>query len=756
MGNLTAVTDANGHSTHYTYDPLDRLETVRDPLDGLTVYAYDAVGNLTQATDAESHSTHYSYDALNRLLSATDPLSHTTHYAYDAVGNTMVITDADQLVTTFSYDQLYRLTGVQYPDGSVGYTYDAVGNRLSMTDGTGTTTYAYDALYRPLTITAPYGGPVGYRYDAVGNRTQTLYPTGETVAYDYDAAGRLVGLSGWDSQEASYGYDPAGRVRWQRQPNGVQTDYGYDPAGRQVRVEHSDWPEWAGLEPVTSPSALADGETITYSYDAAGRLIGAGYASGDYYGYAYDRVGNRTVLTTTAGTTGYVYDAADRLVSVDGVACTYDHRGNLLSDGTWSYTYNAAGRLVRAETITATQVYTYNGDGLLLAQSIDGVETRFVWDQALAIPQILATSDGVKTLYGLERLVVFEGGAWHYPQHDALGSVRQWTDAAAAVLAMQAYSPFGVPRAALAVAPWGFTGEWHDPGGLVYLRARWYNPSWGRFTQADSFRANLPGLATRHPYAYALGDPTRYTDPTGQTECLYGDCSLRMTPNGNIIAANLHDSALYAAIARIAHNNGSARQALEAILLETESVPEVPVHFGGLAATRGDRGFAREFQDDYLYRELWGCRTPQSQQLGHFLTAVGMGYKAATHPEDEVMRGARLILIVGHEMYRDAKGSAGMGPSTVRQLLEGLRGDGVACFEEAVRLDAAGQYEARDAQLYAIFDPARHGAPRDRLGNSMEDLRLSVRGWRLGHIVASGGLGTNRDLANWLALYVAG
>ena len=61
--------------------------------------------------------------------------------------------------------------------------------------------------------------------------------------------------------------------------------------------------------------------------------------------------------------------------------------------------------------------------------------------RALAIPQILATSDGVKALYGLERLAVLEGGAWHYPQHDALGSVRQWTDAAAAVLAMQSYSP---------------------------------------------------------------------------------------------------------------------------------------------------------------------------------------------------------------------------------------------------------------------------------------------------------------------------
>ena len=58
-------------------------------------------------------------------------------------------------------------------------------------------------------------------------------------------------------------------------------------------------------------------------------------------------MGNRTVMTDTKGIHVYEYDTANRLTSVDGVAYTWDARGNLLSDGTFTYTYNAAGWLVR-------------------------------------------------------------------------------------------------------------------------------------------------------------------------------------------------------------------------------------------------------------------------------------------------------------------------------------------------------------------------------------------------------------------------
>ena len=130
---------------------------------------------------------------------------------------------------------------------------------------------------------------------------------------------------------------------------------------------------------------------------------------------------------------------------------------------------------------------------------------------------MLGTSNGLRTLYGLQRLGVYQQGDWFYPQADALGSVRQWTDAQGAVLGLQGYGPYGEALVPIGppLAPWGYTGEWQDASGLVYLRARWYNPTWGRFTQADP----LPGASTQpqslHRYLYARANPLRYADPSG-------------------------------------------------------------------------------------------------------------------------------------------------------------------------------------------------------------------------------------------------
>jgi predicted HTH domain antitoxin len=83
-------------------------------------------------------------------------------------------------------------------------------------------------------------------------------------------------------------------------------------------------------------------------------------------------VGNREALTTMAGVVTYTYDVANRLTGMGGETFTWDDRGNLTHDGTFTYTYDAAGPLVGAQSITNTLVYTYNGDGVRVAQSVEG------------------------------------------------------------------------------------------------------------------------------------------------------------------------------------------------------------------------------------------------------------------------------------------------------------------------------------------------------------------------------------------------
>src|SRR5262249_52985128 len=64
-------------------------------------------------------------------------------------------------------------------------------------------------------------------------------------------------------------------------------------------------------------------------------------------------------------------------------------------------------------------------------------------------------------------------------------------------------------------AAFGFAGELQQ-GGLVYLRARWYNAASGTFTSRDSFAGFAQTPYSLHPYQYGYSNPVRYGDPSGR------------------------------------------------------------------------------------------------------------------------------------------------------------------------------------------------------------------------------------------------
>ena len=63
---------------------------------------------------------------------------------------------------------------------------------------------------------------------------------------------------------------------------------------------------------------------------------------------------------------------------------------------------------------------------------------------------------------------------------------------------------------------YGFTSEFTDPNGLIYLRARHYAPGLGRFITPDPFAGNVSYPASLNPYTYGYNNPVRYTDPSGE------------------------------------------------------------------------------------------------------------------------------------------------------------------------------------------------------------------------------------------------
>jgi RHS repeat-associated protein len=186
----------------------------------------------------------------------------------------------------------------------------------------------------------------------------------------------------------------------------------------------------------------------------------------------------------------------------------------------FTFTWNAAGRLVGVGNVTTTVVYTYNGDGVRVAQAVGGTVTTVVQDLAGGLPQVLVESTGAVTteyVYGHD-LLAEEDTAWAWHPNDGLGSVRQLADGDGDVTLAQGYTPFGVLlwREGDAASGYGFTGEQEDAAvGLVFLRARYYDPYLSRFISPDTIMPDFAHPQSLNRYAYVLGNPLKYVDPTG-------------------------------------------------------------------------------------------------------------------------------------------------------------------------------------------------------------------------------------------------
>jgi RHS repeat-associated protein len=65
------------------------------------------------------------------------------------------------------------------------------------------------------------------------------------------------------------------------------------------------------------------------------------------------------------------------------------------------------------------------------------------------------------------------------------------------------------------------SGEQYDQDlGLYYLRARYYNPSTGRFLSRDPEAGDPTDPQSLHKYLYAGGDPVNRIDPSGRADSI--------------------------------------------------------------------------------------------------------------------------------------------------------------------------------------------------------------------------------------------
>jgi RHS repeat-associated protein len=304
--------NTNGVYVEYTYDSLNRLQTVVDH--GLvgqqtTTYSYDPASNLATVEYPNGLQSTFTPDTLNRLTSLNNG-KLVYDYTLDAVGNRSTVVEhlpnQSGRTVNWSYDHIYRLTDEvisldpHSKNGNVHYDLDPVGNR---TQESGTLSgllpgsFTYDFNDRLNTET----------YDNNGN---TLTSGGKTFVYDF--ANRLKSMSngavtvvydGDDNRAAKtaggvstrYLVDDLNPTRYSQVveelvDGAVQRTYTYGSQriSENQLINSARTPTFYGYDGTAAVRFLTDATgtvTDTYDYDAFGNPVNSTGATPNLYLY---------------------------------------------------------------------------------------------------------------------------------------------------------------------------------------------------------------------------------------------------------------------------------------------------------------------------------------------------------------------------------------------------------------------------------------------------------------------------------------
>ncbi|MBU7022473.1 MAG: RHS repeat protein [Theionarchaea archaeon] len=558
--NKVTFTNGRGYDRIYWYDWLNRLEEVEEEYAtdsfATTTYQYDEVGHLLSFTDAENHTTTYTYASLFGVTRTTYPDSEYEEYEYGDVGNITSLTDCDGNETTYTYDSIYRMTQIEYQDQStVSFIYDLNSNRTRMDDDALTqsdyVSYSYDAWNRMTSETrylSQSSYAVSYLYDVASRLTTLTYPDDMEILYSYDDLNRITEIkryvdgsndeiimdnTQYDTEslltqfdygndlQATFAYDSQDRVSTIDVKNGATSyldlDYTYDNNSNITQLVNG-WRD-------TSSSWHSD--TESYSYDGLDRLTSASCNSWSH-SYSYDKAGNRT------GKDGVTYtvNAVNEVTALsNGTSLTYDDNGNRTQktkgDDTWDYTYDYANRLTAIEENSETiGDYVYDGDGRRIQVTENSVTTTYIYSGLDVVYE--ATSTGTACyIYGptgrlAKRTTVGEESSIFYYSGDHLGSTRLTTDGSGNIIAAVTYHPFGEVSTQEGTEYYTFTGKELDETGLYYYGARYYDPDLGRFITRDSVRGYMSRPQSLNRYTYCYNNPIKFVDQWGNFACLGG------------------------------------------------------------------------------------------------------------------------------------------------------------------------------------------------------------------------------------------
>lgn len=476
-----------------------------------TTTIYDTAGrpskNKVEVTPANEGGTPVpettiTYHAATGLRASAASGTAALTNGYDAFGRLATTTDADGNTTTVGYTLDGQLASTADAKGSITYTYngtDAVGRAerrglptAITAQRVGTFTAAYTGDGKLAVQGYPNGLIATNRYDSTGFHNSLAYAKGSTPWLVYqdtsDIHGKVVQSGDTQASNQRYTYDGAGRLTKTTDTadsSCTTRQYTLDANSNRKSLQTFQADANGGCSTSTTPVTKAG------SFDAADRITNAGYV--------YDAFGRTTTVPAVDVTGGadltVGYHANDMVASLSqsGTTKTYglDPRGRIRTINTTTQG-GSFGTIVNH--------YTGASDSPSWVSEADGSWTRNI----AAFTGLTATerSDGSSQL----KLTNLHG--------DVIASCDNTPNAG--LSAYYGYSEYGQKKAGSSdPGRYGWLGLYRRSGGdtlggLVFMGARLYNPTTGRFLQVDPI---LGG--SDNPYEYAAQDPINNLDLDG-------------------------------------------------------------------------------------------------------------------------------------------------------------------------------------------------------------------------------------------------
>ncbi len=550
-GRAIKVQDASGKVFHTTYlDDDDRISSIEKIIGStstpVVTYTYGTTGltngqvlSVTDSLSGVSQAMTYctSGAGIGMPASVTETNgsdSYSTSYTYNSYGDRDTATYVTQSALGLSNTVKWQYH--DYVDIGAEQSSRVFQTLTNLDASTGNATaeefhYAYDSMGRPRQVTFGMTPQSGYSPSGGASYYDATHwaATRGRAFYAYDGGGRVAGIYNWwdtyNSGTTSYDSAPIRANECVYETSGLKR--GLKTSNKYYNVSSGSW----NLQ-----------RTESYGYDAnLDYLTSANYGDGLSNAtptWTYDAAGNRVSDSTNSGT--WTYDNLNRMTASPGKVYSNDILGNRLSAGVGNTndtmtSWDDLNRLTQL-SITSNNIntYVYRADGLRVSKSATGASssqssTLYRYDGQLGIEDIELNSSSTITAItrnalgarGIDAIsrTTSSGTSVAYPLYDAHGNnvgILAKSGSSWSLSDERTYDAWGQVRNG---SPTGSqTGRYcaslghkqDDESGLVYMRARYYEPTSGRFVSEDS------GAQGRNWFSYCDNIPTCRHDSTGK------------------------------------------------------------------------------------------------------------------------------------------------------------------------------------------------------------------------------------------------